>query len=72
MPDSPQPLVQFRALVFADPALQRELRQAPDRAGFVRLVVERARERGCTLDAAMIEAALDAAARDWALRGIAR
>jgi hypothetical protein len=72
MPDSPQRLAQFRRLVLADPALQRELRHAPDRAGFVRLVVERARERGCALDDAEIEAEIAAAARDWALRGIAR
>jgi hypothetical protein len=58
------PLEQFRLIVLADPTLQRELRQTPDRASFVRLVVARARERDCALDAGMVEAALDAAARD--------
>jgi hypothetical protein len=72
MPDSPQPLQQFRTIVFADPALQAELRQAPDRSSFVRLVMERAREHGWTLDATEVEAALAAGAREWALRGIAR
>jgi hypothetical protein len=64
MTNFPAPLEQFRSIVLADPALQQELRQAPDRASFVRLVVARAQEQDCALDAAMVEAALDAAARD--------
>jgi hypothetical protein len=72
MPDSLPPLEQFRTIVFADPALQQELRQTPDRAGFVKLVLDRAHERGCPLTTAAIEAALDAAARDWMLRWIER
>jgi hypothetical protein len=63
MTDFPASLEQFRSIVLADPTLQQELRQAPDRASFVRLVVARAREQDCALDADMVEAALDAAAR---------
>ena len=65
-------LQRFQAIVFADPALQRELRQAPDRQAFIALVVERSRDHGVTLDPADIETALDAAARAWTLRWIAR
>ena len=72
MPDLPASLDRFRAIVFADTTLQRELRQAPDRASFIALLVDRSRARGCALDAAAIEAALAAAARDWTLRWIAR
>jgi hypothetical protein len=72
MPDLPAPLDRFRTIVFADPTLQRELRQAPDRASFIALVVERARAHDCAIEAAEVDAALDAAARDWALRWITR
>jgi hypothetical protein len=68
MPDSQSALQRFQAIVLADPALQRELRRAPDRASFIGLVLERAHERGCALEAAEVEAALVAAARDWMLR----
>jgi len=62
---APTPLEQFQSLVLADPALQRELRAAPDRASFVALVVARARERGYAVSASDIEAALDEGARTW-------
>jgi hypothetical protein len=68
MSDPPAPLAQFRQIVFADPALQQELRRAPDRAAFVRMVVERGQQRGCALDPAMVDAALDEANRAWLLR----
>jgi hypothetical protein len=71
MPDLPAALEQFRAIVFADPKLQRELRQAPDRAAFIDLVVARSRQRGCAVDAAAIEAVLAEAATAWTLRWIA-
>jgi hypothetical protein len=72
MPDLPASLDRFRAIVFVDPTLQRQLRQAPDRASFIALVVDRSHAYGCALDAAEIEAALAAAARDWTLRWITR
>jgi hypothetical protein len=62
---APAPLEKFRAIVFADPALQQELRAAADRASFVALTAARAAECGCALAAADIEAALDAGARAW-------
>lgn len=69
----PAPLERFRNIVLAEPALQQDLRRAPDRASFVRLVVERARQYGCALDQATVEAVLDDAARAWLLqRWIAR
>jgi hypothetical protein len=64
----PSQLEQFRNIVFADPALQQELWCAPDRASFVRLVVERGRQHGCALDPAMVEAALADASRAWLMR----
>jgi hypothetical protein len=70
MPDSHSALPRFQAVVLADPALQRELRRTPDRASFVALVLERAREHGCAVDAPMIEAALDAGARAWTMHWI--
>ncbi|SEC28718.1 hypothetical protein SAMN05519104_1094 [Rhizobiales bacterium GAS188] len=72
MPDFPSPLESFQTIVLTEPTLQHELRRAPDRVSFIALAVKRARERGCALDAAEIEAALAAAARDWALRWIVR
>jgi hypothetical protein len=65
-------LENFQTIVSADPALQAELRRVPDRAGFVALVVGRAREHGLALEPAAIEAELDAAARAWMLRWIER
>jgi hypothetical protein len=72
MPDFPAELERFRNIVFADPALQHKLRQAPDRASFVSLVLAHANEHGCLLDSAGIEAAINAAARAWMLRWIER
>ena len=62
----------FRALVLADPALERDLRATSDRQSFVALAAARAQARDCPLGAAEIEAALDAAARDWMLRWLVR
>jgi hypothetical protein len=70
MPDLPVPLNQIRTIVFADPKLQQELRRAPDRASFVALLAERSREHGCAVDAATIEAALDAGARAWTMHWV--
>jgi hypothetical protein len=55
----------FQSIVLADPVLQGELRRTADRAAFVALVVMRARERGCILGAADVEAALDFGAHAW-------
>ena len=62
----------FRTIVLADPELEQELRRAADRASFVALAAARAHAHGCPLGAAEIEAALDAAARDWMLRWLVR
>jgi hypothetical protein len=62
---APTALEKFQALVLADPALQRELWATADRASFIALVVERARERSCAIDAFEVEAALEAGARVW-------
>jgi hypothetical protein len=72
MPEPLAPLEQFKAIVFADVALQEELRSAADRSRFIELVVMRAREHGCALDADAVTAALDAGARAWMLRWIER
>jgi hypothetical protein len=68
-PDSTAPdlpaLREFHSVVLADPALQAELRRPADRAAFVALVVLRARERGCALDATDVEVALNNGSRAW-------
>jgi hypothetical protein len=70
MPDRPTALDDFRNIVLADPALQDELRHAPDRASFTALVLERAGAHGCALERGEIEAALAGAAHDWMLRRV--
>ena len=65
-------LHRFREIVLADIGLQNELRGCLDQASFVPLVIERARERGCVVDAAQIHAAFDATARNWITRGAER
>jgi hypothetical protein len=52
--------------------LERELRDASDRQRFVALAAARAQAHDCPLGPAEIEAALDAAARDWMLRWLVR
>ena len=68
MPEHPSPLQRFQTIVLEDAVLQQELRRCPDRARFVSLVVERARERGCTVVQAEVETALNAAAQAWMMR----
>ena len=65
-------LHRFQLIVLADAALQRELRACLDRTSFVALVIERAREHGCAVEAADIDAAFRAMARNWFTRGIER
>jgi len=65
-------LERFHTLVLTDPVLEQELRGAPDRASFVALAAARAQANDCPLGAAEIEAALDAAARDWMMRWLVR
>lgn len=59
-------------MVLADAALQDELRGCLDRASFVALVIERAREHGCAIGEAEVNAAFDASARNWITRGVER
>jgi hypothetical protein len=68
----PSDLVQFKAIVLADAALQRELRRAADPEGFIALVIARAGERGLAIERGEIEAALADGARSWTLRWIER
>jgi hypothetical protein len=68
MTDSAPPLHRFQAMVRADPALEAELRQAPDHEAFVALVAARAQQRGLPISAAEVAAALDAAKRGWMLQ----
>jgi hypothetical protein len=70
--DASSALERFRVLVHADAVLERELRETPDRQSFVALAAARAQAKDCPLGTAEIEAALDAAARDWMLRWIVR
>jgi hypothetical protein len=65
-------LRRFQQVVLADVGLQRELRGCLDQASFVALVIERARERGCALEATDIEAAFNATAHNWITRGAER
>jgi hypothetical protein len=70
MPETPPALQRFQMIVLQDPDLQDELRRCADRSGFVTRVLERAHERGCALEQADVEAALDAAARAWHMRWV--
>lgn len=72
MPEAPTALQRFQTIVLEDPDLQDELRRCADRPSFVTCVLERARERGSALERADVEAALDAAARAWLMRWVAR
>jgi hypothetical protein len=72
MNDVEPPLQQFQAIVRGDPALQSELRGAPDRETFIALVMARSRARGLSIDAADIAAELDAAKRTWMVQWLAR
>jgi hypothetical protein len=72
MNDVEPPLRQFQVIVRGDPALQSELRQAPDRETFVALVLARSRERGLAIDAADIAAELEAANRTWTAQWLMR
>lgn len=72
MNDAEPPLRQFQAIVRGDPALQSELRGAPDRETFIALVVVRSRERGLAIDSADIAAELEAAKRTWMMQWLAR
>lgn len=69
-PDSPMQRVQ--AVVRNEPALQAELRRAPDRDAFVALVIERSRERGIAIGAAEVAAELEAAKRVWTTQWLIR
>ena len=69
---SVQDLRRFQQIVLADAGLQRELRGCLDRAGFVTLVIERARQKGCALEITDIEAAFNATAHHWITRGAER
>ena len=65
-------LQRFQRIVLADAHLQDELRGCLDQASFVALVIERAREQGCTLEATDIKAAFNATAHNWITRGAER
>ena len=65
-------LERFRRIVLAEVSLQEELRGCLDRAEFVALVIERAQERGCSLETAELTAAFEATARNWVTRGAER
>jgi ribosomal protein S18 acetylase RimI-like enzyme len=56
---------QFRDLVFSDPALLRQLRQAPDLPALMAMVIAAAGERGLQLSEADLQAAVNANRRSW-------
>lgn len=66
----PTALRRFQAIVLEDHDLQRELRLCDDRPTFVARVLERAHERGCVIDRADVESALNAAASAWLMRWV--
>jgi hypothetical protein len=68
MSGSNQALDTFTAIVLADPALQWELRRISERATFVSQAVACARQHGCAIEAAEIEAALAAGLLAWRIR----
>lgn len=70
MPEAPTALHRFQTIVLDDPDLQQELRRCADRPSFVARVLERARERGCPIEQADVEGALNAAANAWLMRWV--
>lgn len=71
MPETPTALQRFQQIVLQDPDLQDELRRCDDRPGFMARVLERARERGCPIEQADVEGALNAAAQEWMMHWVA-
>ena len=65
-------LAEFQALVLQDHDLQQDLRGRLVREDFVQRVLERARERGLTVERAEVEAALNTAMRSWLMRWLDR
>ena len=62
---SVEKLSEFRSLVFADCALQEELRAVTDRQEFIAFVVECGRTRGFEFTAGEAESALRDGRRAW-------
>ena len=62
---------QFREKVLDDISLQRELRDVPDREALIALLIERGLRHGFTFRVSDVEAAMDAARREW-IAGSAR
>ena len=62
---SPESFEQFRTLVFADAALQAQLRAVADEERFIALVVRLGAERGYEFTADDVRAAMRAARRAW-------
>ncbi len=56
---------QFREKVLDDPSLQREFRDVPDRAALIPLLFEQGLRHGFAFRANEVEAAMDAARREW-------
>lgn len=61
---------QFRQLVLQDPALQKPLREAPDRETFTRLLLQSGAERGYGFTDEDVENALRAGQRAWLERWV--
>lgn len=72
MAEVPTALHRFQLIVLEEADLQDELRRCADRPAFVARVLERAHERGCALEQADVESALNAAASAWLMRWVAR
>lgn len=60
----------FRRLVLADSGLQRDLRDVTQLEAFVARLLSLARERGLTVEADDVEAALQNSRREWLERWI--
>ncbi|HEX6289773.1 MAG TPA: Nif11-like leader peptide family natural product precursor [Herpetosiphonaceae bacterium] len=65
-------LEQFRQRVLADPALQAQLRETPDKPAFIARMLQLGAELGYEFNADEIEAALAVARRAWTQRGSTR
>ena len=67
-PNPGQELERFRAMVFADPALQRELLEAATSRQFMPMAVATAGRLGILLSEADVAAAMRATQLSWQLR----
>lgn len=65
-----QDFLRLRLEILRDPALQEQLRAAPDQDALFDQVIALGRDRGCAFSAADLQAVVNANNHAWICRGI--